>query len=139
MIDINDYKIIYKKNIISITRMWIIIIFFIIIGIIFLNKSFKYKVYYNNIGEYKDDYISIYVLIDDIKQLTKNKEIIINDEKFAYNIKEISEENIYMNSNYYKELKLEINKKLINNEIVKIRIVTEEKSLLEYVFETVWR
>lgn len=104
-----------------------------------MNKGFKYKVYYNNIGEYKDDYISIYVLIDDIKQLTKNKEIIINDEKFAYNIKEISEENIYMNSNYYKELKLEINKKLINNEIVKIRIVTEEKSLLEYVFETVWR
>lgn len=139
MIDINDYKIIYKQNIISITRLWIFILFFIIIGILIINKSFKYKDYFESIGEYKDNYISMYVMVDDIKLISNKKKIIINDKIFAYKVKEISDENVYMNNNYYKEIKLEINNKFKENEVINIKIIIEEKTLLEYVFETVWR
>ena len=64
----------------------------------------------------------------------------IKNKEFAYNIKTISEENIYLNNNYYKEISLSIDKNnLIENEIAEIKIVTKESSLLEYIFKTVWR
>lgn len=139
MIDINDYKEIYKRNIISMTRIWLFILFLIIIGIFLINKSFKYKEYYDSRGEYRDNYINIYVLIDDIKLISSKKELIINDKIFAYKIEEISSDNIYMNNNYYKEVKIDIDKKFKENEIINIEIIIEEKTLLNYVFETVWR
>ena len=139
MIDINDYKEIYKRNIISMTRIWLFILFLIIIGIFLINKSFKYKEYYDSRGEYRDNYINIYVLIDDIKLISSKKELIINDKIFAYKIEEISKDNIYMNNNYYKEVKIDIDKKFKENEIINIEIIIEEKTLLNYVFETVWR
>ena len=132
MIDINDYKEIYKRNIISMTRIWLFILFLI-------NKSFKYKEYYDSRGEYRDNYINIYVLIDDIKLISSKKELIINDKIFAYKIEEISSDNIYMNNNYFKEVKIDIDKKFKENEIINIEIIIEEKTLLNYVFETVWR
>ena len=39
----------------------------------------------------------------------------------------------------YKEVKIEIDKKFKENEIINIEIIIEEKTLLNYVFETVWR
>lgn len=139
MIDINDYKIIYNTKIKKNTKMWFLILIFIIIGILLINNSFKYKRYYSNISEYKDGYLNIYVLIDDLDKITKNKEIIIDNDEFAYKINEISKENIYSNNNYYKEIKLSIDKKINENESVKIKIVIEQSSLLEYIFKTVWR
>ena len=76
------------------TRIWLFILFLIIIGIFLINKSFKYKEYYDSRGEYRDNYINIYVLIDDIKLISSKKELIINDKIFAYKIEEISSDNI---------------------------------------------
>lgn len=140
MIDINDYKILFQRKDKRITKYWIIILIIIIIGIIYINNSFKYYEFYSNIGEYKNKTLNIYVLIDDLEKITKNEKIKIKNKEFAYNIKTISEENIYLNNNYYKEISLSIDKNnLIENEIAEIKIVTKESSLLEYIFKTVWR
>lgn len=140
MIDINDYKMIYHNKIKVINRIWIIVLIFVIIGIIFINKSFKYYEYYSNIGEYEENNLKIYALIKDINKITKNENIIIDNEKFAYKVDSISKDNIFLNNNYYKEIRLQIEKKeIIDNEIVDIKIIINSSSLLEYVFKTVWR
>lgn len=138
MIDINDYKIKFKTDK-SITKIWIVVFVFIIIGVFYINNSFKYYDYYTNVGEYRENYLNLYVLVDDLEKI-KKEEIYIEEKKFAYEIKEISKENIYLNNNYYKEVKLIIKEnKLIENEIVDIKIIINKMSILEYVFKTVWR
>lgn len=140
MIDINDYKEIYIKKLKGITKIWILFIIFISIGIIYINNSFKYIKYYSNIGEYKKDFFYTYVLIDDLDIIIKNKEIMIEEKKFAYKVKDISKDNVYINNNYYKEVKLDIEKnKLIDNEVLKFKIKVKELELIKYVYETVWR
>ena len=140
MVDINDYKLIYQLKIKSITRKWLFVLLIIIIGIIIINKSFKYEKYYSNIGEYKNNYIVMYVRTNDIKEITKNYRIKIKNNEFAYKIKSISEENIYIGNEYYKEVKLSVKKiKLKENEVIDINIIIDEYSILEYVFKTVWR
>lgn len=140
MVDINDYKMIYQLKIKSVTRKWIIVLLIVFIGIFIINKSFKYEKYYSNVGECKDNYIVMYVRVNDIKEITKNYEIKIKNKEFAYKIKSISEENIYIGNDYYKEVQLSIkNHKLKENEVVDINIITDEYSILEYVFKTVWR
>lgn len=140
MIDINDYKILFQRKDKNITKIWIFVLLIIIIGIIYINNRFKYYDYYSNIGEYQDNYLNLYVLIDDLEKITKNKEIYIENKKFAYTIKEISKDNIYLNNNYYKEIKISLEEnELIDNEVVDIKIIIDESTLLEYVFKTVWR
>lgn len=140
MVDINDYKLIYQLKIKSITRKWLFVLLIIIIGIIIITKSFKYEKYYSNIGEYKNNYIIMYVRTNDIKEITKNYRIKIKNNEFAYKIKSISEENIYIGNEYYKEVKLSVKKiKLKENEVIDINIIIDEYSILEYVFKTVWR
>ena len=49
-------------------------------------------------------------------------------------------ENIYMDNNYYKEVKIKIkNKKFIDNEVLKVLIKLDELELITYIYETVWR
>jgi len=140
LIDINDYKMIYRLKIKGIAKKWMFVLFSIIIGIFIINKSFKYEKYYSNVAEVKNNYIIIYVKTDDIKQITKNYELKIENKKFAYKIKSISNDNIYLNNNYYKEVKLSLkNHNLKENEIVNIKIITDEYSIIEYIFKTVWR
>ena len=140
MIDINDYKVLFRKHDKKLTRLWCVVVLIIIVGIFYINKSFKYYEYYSNIGEYRDNYLNLYILIDDLEKITENEKIYIENKEFAYEIKEISQENNYLNNNYYKEVKLFIKEtKLLNNEIVDIKIIINSSSLLEYVFKTVWR
>ena len=82
----------------------------------------------------------MYVRTNDIKEITKNYRIKIKNKEFAYKIKSISEENIYIGNEYYKEVKLSVKKiKLKENEVIDINIIIDEYSILEYVFKTVWR
>jgi len=140
LIDINDYKVLFRKHDKKLTRLWCVVVLIIIVGIFYINKSFKYYEYYSNIGEYRDNYLNLYILIADLEKITENEKIYIENKEFAYEIKEISQENNYLNNNYYKEVKLFIKEtKLLNNEIVDIKIIINSSSLLEYVFKTVWR
>lgn len=140
MIDINDYKVIYRGKIRKISKTWWKILIFVIIGVIFINNSFKYYKYYQNRGEVQEKLVVFYALIDDVDKITKNNEILIDKDKFAYKITSIGKDNIYMNGNYYKEVKLSIDEMTKQEStIIDFRIVIEKYSLGKYVFETVWR
>lgn len=140
MIDINDYKVIYRGKIRKISKTWWKILIFVIIGIVFINNSFKYYKYYQNRGEVQEKLVVFYALIDDVDKITKNNEILIDKDKFAYKITSIGKDNIYMNGNYYKEVKLSIDEMTKQeNTIVDFKITIEKYSLWHYVFETVWR
>ena len=140
MIDINDYKVLYQKKDKKVIKVWILVLLIIIIGIFIINKSFKYYKYYSNKGEYQDKYLNLYILIEDLENITKNNKIYIENKNFAYTIEEISKDNMYLNNNYYKKVKLLVkNNNILENNIVEIKIIVEEYSLLEYVFKTVWR
>lgn len=140
MIDINDYKILFKIKDKKIVKIWMFVLLIIIIGMIYINNRFKYYNYYSNKGEYKNNYLDLYVLIDDLDKITENNEVYIKNKKFAYTIQEISKDNIYLNKNYYKIVKIFIkSEKLIENEVIDLKIITEQSSLIEYVFKTVWR
>lgn len=139
MIDINDYKLFYKRKLKKMSNIWLGLLFFISMGIILINKSFKYYEYYQNVGEYRDNHLNVYVLLDDLNKITRNREMLIEKEKFAYKVSSISEENVYLNGNYYKEVKLSVDIDKKNNDVAEIKIIDQEYSLLEYVFKTVWR
>ncbi|MBR4262098.1 MAG: hypothetical protein IKQ35_01885 [Bacilli bacterium] len=140
LVDINDYKIYATRNIKKIKYIYLLTFVLFIIGLLFINKTFKYYEYYNVSLEYKEKYLNMYVLTNDLKTITKNNKIKIDNKVFAYTINSISEENIYLNENYYKQIKIKIGKNnLKENEIVKARIVISEDSLIKYVFKTVWR
>ena len=68
MVDINDYKMIYRLKIKGITKKWIFVLLIITIGLIIINKSFKYEKYYSSQSEIKDNYLVIYVNTEEIKQ-----------------------------------------------------------------------
>lgn len=140
LVDINDYKIYATRNIKKIKYIYLLTFVLFIIGLLFINKTFKYYEYYNVSLEYKEKYLNMYVLTNDLKTITKNNKIKIDNKVFAYTINSISEENIYLNENYYKQIKIKIGKNnLKENEIVKAKIVISEDSLIKYVFKTVWR
>ena len=66
-------------------------------------------------------------VLDDINKISYNEEMIIEKKKFAYKVIDISKDNIYMNNNYYKEIKLTIEKNnFINNEVIKFNIKIED-------------
>ncbi len=139
MIDINDYRLVYFNKTKRVIKIWSLVLAFLIIGIIFINKSFKYYDFYLSKGEYRDGGIHIYVSVDDVKKITRNDEMFINDKRFAYKIASISKDNIYSDKNYYREVTLSTTDKNVENEVVEVKIITDEKTLLEYLFETVWR
>lgn len=140
MIDINDYKLVFLNQDKKISKLWLLLLLVMIIGVFFINKNFKYYEYYTNIGEYKNEYLILNVLITDLEKITQNREMYIKNKRFAYEIKEISSNNIYLNDNFYKEVKLFIKEnQLQENEILTLNIITSESNLVEYVFKTIWR
>ncbi len=140
MMTIKDYLTINKYRNLNLIKIWLLIIVFISIGLFVINKKIRYYEYYQISGEYHDNYLEVYVLTKDLSTITKNHELEIEKEKFAYEVIEISDDNFYENQNYYKKVKLMIkDKKIVNNAIINSHIVVKESSLLGYIFNTIWR
>ena len=140
LIDINDYKTGISRNIKKIKVFYLFVSILFIIGLIIINRSFKYYDYYYVSLEYKEQVLNMYIPTSDIIKITKNNKIKIENKIFAYNVDSISSENIYMNGYYYKLIKLKIgNNDLKDNEVIKSKIIVSEDSLIGYIFKTVWR
>ena len=75
LVDINDYKIYATRNIKKIKYIYLLTFVLFIIGLLFINKTFKYYEYYNVSLEYKEKYLNMYVLTNDLKTITKNNKI----------------------------------------------------------------
>ena len=140
LIDINDYKTGISRNIKKIKVFYLFVSILFIIGLIIINRCFKYYDYYYVSLEYKEQVLNMYIPTSDIIKITKNNKIKIENKIFAYNVDSISSENIYMNGYYYKLIKLKIgNNDLKDNEVIKSKIIVSEDSLIGYIFKTVWR
>ena len=140
LIDINDYKKGLSLNVRKIKYYYLFFTIIFIIGLLIINNKIKYYEYYDVSLECKENLYSLYVPVNDIKKITKNNKIKIDNRIFAYTINSISEENIYSNGMYYKIIKLSINDySFKENNIINSKIIISKDTLIGYVFKTVWR
>ena len=137
MNDILDIEIILKKQ--KYSKIYNIGLILLIILIIFLYISsiYNYKTYYIAKGTMDNGYIKILVNINDIKYITKNNNLTIDNKNYNYSIKEISNE-IYLDEklNNYKYIYLKVaNLYNLNNYVYEIKILKENKKIIEHIKE----
>lgn len=140
MIDINDYKLEFQRRTAKLSRIWLLLLIFIVIGFIIINSLFKYYDCLIVQSEYQDKYLNSYILTSDIDKIIKNNRLIIEEKTFAYRLSDISKDNYFINNNYYKLVKLEINNKNIKeNQVIKIKIILNKTSITNYLYKLIWR
>ncbi len=110
----------------------VVSIFIVLILIIMIfNNSLDN--YYICEGKIIDNKIKVIVDYQNLAKITNNKEFKIERNIFTYKVSEIKE--IY-NDSYYFELTLEVNKIkddiFINNNIIKLKIITNKSTLFDY-------
>ena len=137
MNDILDVEIILKKQ--KYGCIYNIGFILLIILLIFLYVSFvyKYKTYYISKGTMKNGQLVLLVNIDDLKYLTNNNNIEIDSNDYNYYIDKISEE-IYVDEslNNYKYVYLLVNNlNNLDNYVYEVKLVKENKKLIEYLKE----
>lgn len=137
MNDILDIEIILKKQ--KYHPIYNIGLILIIIFSIFIYISFtyQYKTYYITKGIMVDGNIKLLVKIDELKYLTNDNKLKIDDIYYKYTIKEISEE-LYVDESFnnYQYIYLKIdNLNNINNYVYEVKIEKENKEIIEYLKE----
>ena len=111
----------------------------LIILLIFIYVSFiyTYKTYYINKCTMIDGNLKLLVNLDDIKYITSNNSVKIDNVYYGYIIVKISEE-LYVDEslNNYIYIYLKVNNlNNINNYFYEIKLVKENKKLIEYLKE----
>ena len=137
MNDILDIEIILKKQ--KYGCIYNIGFILLVILLIFLYVSFvyKYKTYYISKGTIKNGQLVLLVNLDDLKYITNNNIIKINSNNHNYHIDKISEE-IYVDEllNNYKYVYLLVNNlNNLDNYVYEVKLVKENKKLIEYLKE----
>ena len=137
MNDILDIEIILKKQ--KYHYIYNIGTILIIILLIFLYISFtyKYKTYYITKGTMIDGNVQLLVKIEDIKYITNNNKLNIDNLLYNYKVIEISEE-LYVDESFnnYKYVYLDVkNLNNINNYVYDIKLAKENKKIIEYIKE----
>ena len=135
MNDILDIEIILKKQ--KYHPIYNVGLILIIITLIFIYISFiyKYKTYYITIGTIKNNNLELLVSLDNIKYISNNNILEINDKKYTYNVIKISEE-LYVDEslNNYKYIYLDVeNLSNIDNYVYEIKLEKENKKIIEYL------
>ena len=135
MNDILDIEIILKKQkyhpIYNIGYILIIIISIFI----YISCIYKYKTYYITKGTIKDNNLELLVNIDDIKYISNNNILEIDNILYSYNINKINKE-IYVDDslNNYKYIYLNVdNLSNINNYVYEVKLEKENKKIIEYL------
>lgn len=135
MNEILDIEIILNNNkyhkIYSISTILIICILIFI----YVTTLYSYQTYYITKGKFIDNKLELIVSLDDIKYITNQNNLIINNKIYNYKITSISDE-IYIDELYnnYKYLYLEVmNLNNINNYVYELKIQKENKKIIEYL------
>ena len=134
MNDILDIEIILKKQ--KYHPIYNVGLILIIILLIFLYVSciYKYKTYYITKGTIKNNTLELLVNVDDIKYISNQNIINIDNQNHKYYIQSISEE-LYVDEslNNYKHIYIKVdNLSNINNYVYEVRIVKENKKISEH-------
>lgn len=113
---------------------WFIVLTVIILSIVFLNLNVNKTLTLS--GMVEKDNILLYVPYKDVINITKNKNIIINNENYFYKIKDISELMEINNQNIqivYLDIKLPNNYK--ENLILETKLILENKKMYKLLYE----
>ena len=116
----------------------ILLSIFIIILLVIILFNNNLKKYYAINGKVVDNKILVLVNNDELKYIVENKELLIerNNHIFTYKIFKINNQN---NSNYlYNEVFLETtpNEYLIENNIIKLKIITDKTTIFDYLIKS---
>lgn len=135
-----DSEIILTRKVKYIVYVYIMIIIIIVLSLIIVFMLFNYKTYYklhgiviNNNDHY---YIKIYVPLEDIKYITNNNIVIIDNKKYNYKIEEIDKEYFTDNILTYQviTINLEIpNKYKFDNLTLDLKFLKENKKIIDYL------
>ena len=92
--------------------------------------------YYIGISKIINKKIEVIIDIDNSNKIKDNNKIIIEGNTFTYKMDKI--EDYLLDNNYYKKITLEINDidDIMNNQIVRFQIITNESTIFEYLFKT---
>ena len=135
MNDILDIEIILQKQKYPLIYNVGIIILLILLVFIYISGIYNYKTYYITLGTVKNNYLELLVNIDDIKYISNQKELKIDNKTYKYSIKSISEK-LYVDEskNNYKYVHIKVhNLSNIENYVYKIKIEKENKKIIEHI------
>ena len=137
--NMSDYLLQYKRKLPNILLLWLLMGVFILAFILFMNDKFKLIDYYQIKGIGKDDYLSILVPVDNIEIIGSNNKLYIGKDKYNYRIEKISEV-VQEGTLFYQNVVLDVdlkNKNFIDNNVVELKFVIQEKTILKYIFNLV--
>lgn len=134
--DLVNFQRNFRNMDINIVR-YIKVVSIFIIGlfvVIIYNKDIED--YYIGISKIINKKIEVIIDIDNSNKIKDNNKIIIEGNTFTYKMDKI--EDYLLDNNYYKKITLEINDidDIMNNQIVKFQIITNESTIFEYLFKT---
>jgi len=139
MMDVNSYLLKYKRKVPKILLIWLAILTFIIISIFVINKVVTFKRHYVVQGVVDNDYVKLYIVLEDLDKIVNNDVLYIDSKKYNFNIIKISE-NIAIGNVFYKEVVLDVNlgnKVLIDNNVFDMQFVVSEMTILEYTINLI--
>lgn len=135
MNDILDIEIILKKQKYPLIYNIGIILLLILLVFIYISCIYNYKTYYITLGTIKNNHLELLVNIEDIKYISNQKELKIDNKVYKYSIKTISE-NLYVDElkNNYKYVYIKVhNLSNIENYVYEIKIEKENKKIIEHI------
>jgi hypothetical protein len=135
MNEILDIEIILKKQKYPFVYNIGVIIIIILLIFLYVSFTYSYKTYYITKGTIKDNYLELIVNITDMKYITNNNIVTIDNKLYHYSINKISED-LYVDELYnnYKNIYLKVDDLYnVNNYVYEIKLVKENKKLIEYL------
>lgn len=134
-----DSEIILQRKICPYVYVYIMIIIVIMLSVIIFFILFNYKIYYTIKGTVTQEdehfYIRIYIPINDIKYITNNNIVIINEREYKYNIAMIDSEYFTDNIITYQIIKIDVainDMYKINNLVLDLKFLRDNKRIIDY-------
>ena len=137
MNDILDIEIILKKQKYHMIYNFGWILLIVLFVFIYVSCIYSYKKYYVINGVMENGFMKLFVELDDIKYITNNDILKTNSVAYKYHIKEIGED-LYVDNSFinYKYIYLKVdNLYNIDNYVYEIKLLKEEKKIIEYLKE----
>ena len=108
----------------------------VLLGILLFNNNIED--YYVGISKISKKKMEVLTTIDNLNNIMENNKIIIERNTFTYEIEKV-EDYLYENT-YYKKITINIKDmkedKLIDNTIIKYKIITNKTTIFEYLIKT---
>lgn len=135
MNEILDVEIILKKQKYSYIYNIGTILIIIILIFLYISVTYNYKTYYISKGTMKNNQLELLVDINNIKYITNNQQLIIDDKIYTYKVEKISDD-LYVDESFnnYKYIYLKINNlNNLNNYVYDLKILKEDKKIILYL------